>query len=90
MAVLAEASTSSDDGGSYAGHLEDLDMRAATFTFTEADADVTTFTRLAGHGLRVVGQCLEPGRAVLVCRGRAGSVVSALRCRRGGPRDGGA
>lgn len=39
-------------------------MRDATFT----DPDITTFTRLDGHGLRVVGQRLEPDRAVLACR----------------------
>jgi transposase len=54
---------------------------------TFADPDVTTFARLDGLGLRVVGQFLEPDRAVLECR-----VVDAdQRCRRcggsGRPRD---
>ena len=39
-------------------------MRDATFT----DPDLTTFTRLDGHGLQVVGQRLEPDRAVLACK----------------------
>lgn len=38
-------------------------MRDATF----ACPDLTTFTRLDGHGLRVTGQRLEPERAVLAC-----------------------
>ena len=54
---------------------------------TFADPDVTTFARLDGLGLRVVGQFLEPDRAILEC-----SVVNAdQRCRRcggwGRPRD---
>jgi transposase len=54
---------------------------------TFADPDVTTFVRLDGLGLRVVGQFLEPDRAILQCR-----VVDAdQRCRRcgemGRPRD---
>src|SRR6476619_2555316 len=54
---------------------------------TFADPDVTTFARLDGLGLRVVGQFLEPDRAILEC-----SVVDAdQRCRRcgvwGRPRD---
>ncbi len=39
-------------------------MSDATFT----SPDVTTFTRLDELGLQVVGQQVEPGRAVLVCR----------------------
>jgi hypothetical protein len=35
---------------------------------TFASPDLTTFTRLDELGLAVVGQCLEPGRAVLACR----------------------
>src|SRR6476469_10176243 len=74
---------SSEDGSSHTAHLEDLDMADSTF----ADPDVTTFARLDGLGLRVVGQFLEPDRAVLECR-----VVDAdQRCRRcggsGRPRD---
>jgi transposase len=54
---------------------------------TFADPDVTTFARLDGLGLRVVGQFLEPDRAILECR-----VVDAdQQCRRcggsGRPRD---
>ena len=44
--------------------LEDLDVSDATF----ARADLTTFTRLDELGLEVVGQYLEPSRAVLACR----------------------
>ena len=40
-------------------------MPDATF----ACPDVTTFCRLDELGLEVVGQRLEPGRAVLACRG---------------------
>jgi len=43
---------------------KDLDMADATFT----TPDLTTFAGLDGLGLRVVGQRLEPGRAVLSCR----------------------
>jgi transposase len=57
-------SRSSDDGGSYASHLEDLDVRDATF----ACPDLTTFCRLDELGLEVVGQRLESDRAVLACR----------------------
>ena len=39
-------------------------MLDATF----ATPDLTTFTRLDQLGLRVVGQRIEPGRAVLACR----------------------
>ncbi|MER8073027.1 ISL3 family transposase [Streptomyces sp. NPDC094034] len=54
---------------------------------TFAQPDLTTFARLDGLGLEVTGQCLEPNRAVLVCR-----VVDPDRwCRRcgceGAPRD---
>ena len=45
-------------------HLEDLDVSHATF----ASPDLTTFARLDGLGLEVVGQRVEPGRAVLACR----------------------
>jgi transposase len=63
--------------------LEDLDMPDATFD----RADLTTFARLDELGLEVVGQRLEPDRAVLACR-----VVEPDRwCRRCGcqgvPRD---
>jgi len=58
-------------------------MSDATF----ADPDLTTFARLDGLGLQVVGQFLEPDRAILACR-----VTDANRtCRRcgaqGAPRD---
>ena len=45
-------------------HLEDLDVPDATF----ACPDLTTFARLDELGLEVVGQRLEPDRAVLACR----------------------
>ena len=49
-------SRSSEDGGSYAAHLEDLDVPDATF----GCPDLTTFCRLDELGLVVVGQRLEP------------------------------
>lgn len=52
------------NGGSYAAHLEDLDVPGATF----GCPDLTTFCRLDKLGLVVVGQRLEPDRAVLACR----------------------
>lgn len=48
----------------YAVHLGDLDMSDATF----ACPDLTRFCRLDELGLEVVGQRLEPDRAVLACR----------------------
>ncbi len=45
-------------------HPEDLDVPDATF----ASPDVTTFCRVDELGLVVVGQRLEPQRAVLACR----------------------
>ena len=62
---------------------EDLDVPDATF----ARPDLTTFCRLDELGLQVLGQRLEPNRAVLACR-----VVEADQwCRRcgceGSPRD---
>lgn len=57
-------SRSSEDGDSYAAHLEDLDVPDATF----GGPDLTTFCRLDKLGLVVVGQRLEPDRAVLACR----------------------
>ena len=62
---------------------EDLDVPDATF----ACPDLTTFCRLDELGLHVLGQRLEPDRAVLACR-----VVEADQwCRRcgceGSPRD---
>jgi transposase len=72
-----------DDEGSYAAHLEDLDVPDATF----ACPDLTTFCRLDELGLEVVGQRLEPDRAVLACR----VVEPDAWCRRcgceGAPRD---
>jgi len=44
--------------------LRDLDVPDATF----ACPDLTTFCRLDGLGLEVVGQRLEPERALLACR----------------------
>ena len=35
---------------------------------TFATADLTTFARVGELGLEVVGQRVEPGRAVLACR----------------------
>lgn len=58
------ASRSSENEGSYACHLEDLDVLDATF----AAPDLTTFTGLDDLGLQAVGQCLLPDRAVLACR----------------------
>ena len=57
-------SRSPEDGGSYAIHLEDLDVRDATFDCP----DLTTFAGLDELGLVVVGQRLQPDRAVLACR----------------------
>jgi len=73
----------SEDEGSYTLFQEDLDVPDATF----GCPDLTTFCRLGELGLEVVGQHLEPGRAVLACR-----VVEPDRwCRRcgceGAPRD---
>ena len=69
-------SRSSEDGGSYAAQPEDLDMHDATF----ARPDLTTFCRLDELGLQVLGQRLEPDRALLACR-----VVEADQwCRRCG------
>ncbi|SBW75862.1 Uma4 protein [Propionibacterium freudenreichii] len=45
-------------------HREDLDVSDATF----ARPDLTTFARLDDLGLEVIGQRLEPDRAVLACR----------------------
>ena len=45
-------------------HPEDLDVSHATF----ARPDLTTFARLDELGLEVVGQRVEPRRAVLACR----------------------
>jgi hypothetical protein len=54
---------------------------------TFADPDLTTFARLDGLGLQVVGQFLEPHRAILSCR----VVEPDSRCRKCGaqgvPRD---
>lgn len=49
---------------SHAAIQEDLDVSDATFT----TPDVTTFCRLDELGLVVVGQHLQPDRAVLACR----------------------
>ena len=57
-------SRSSDDGGSYAVHREDLDMSHAIF----AAPDLTVFCCLDGLGLEVTGQQVTAERAVLACR----------------------
>ncbi len=67
---------------------EDRDVPDATF----ATPDVTTFCRLDELGLVVVGQRLQPDRAVLACRVADDAVEEADRwCRRcgceGRPRD---
>ncbi|MGH3635652.1 MAG: hypothetical protein ACRDTS_16510 [Mycobacterium sp.] len=49
-------SRSSEDGGSYAVHLEDLDVPDATC----ARPDLTTFCRLDELGLEAIGQRLDP------------------------------
>ena len=49
-------------------HPEDLDMPDATPEVGFSCPDLTTFCRLDELGLVVVGQRLEPGRAVLACR----------------------
>jgi len=54
----------SEDGSSYTAQPEDLDVLDATF----ARPDLTTFCRLDELGLQVLGQRLEPDRAVLACR----------------------
>jgi hypothetical protein len=76
-------SRSSEDGSSYTAHPEDLDVADATF----ACPDLSTFCRLDELGLEVIGQRLEPDRAVLSCW----AVEADRWCRRcgggGGPRD---
>jgi len=64
VSVAGEGSRSSDDGSSHAAHREDLDVSDVTFV----RPDLSTFARLDGLGLEVVGQCLERDRAVLACR----------------------
>ncbi|EUA12689.1 transposase domain protein [Mycobacterium kansasii 732] len=54
---------SSEDEGSYTPHLKDLDMADAIFI----TPDFTAFCRLDDLGLEVVGQRVEPERAVLAC-----------------------
>src|SRR5690349_874505 len=56
---------SSRGGGSYASHPEDLDVLDAT---AFACPDLSSFCRVDELGLVVVGQRLEPKRAVLACR----------------------
>lgn len=80
-------SRSPEDGGSYAVHLEDLDVSDATSSAGFACPDLTTFCRLDELGLVAIGQRLEPKRAVIACH-----VVEPDRwCRRcgceGNPRD---
>jgi hypothetical protein len=57
-------SRSPKDGGSYAAHLEDLDVSDATF----ATPDLMTFARLDELGLELTGQRLGTDGAVLACR----------------------
>jgi transposase len=76
-------SRSSEDGGSYAAHLEDLDVPDATF----GCPDLTTFCRLDELGLVVVGQRLEPDRAVLACRVLEADDGTEGWCRRGRKND---
>jgi hypothetical protein len=80
-------SRSSEDGGSWAAHLEDLDVSDAAFCCP----DLTTFCRLDELGLVVVGQRLEPDRAVLACRVLEADDGTEGWCRRcgcvGRPRD---
>ena len=68
-------------------HLEDLVVPDATF----GCSDLTTFCRLEQLGLVVVGQRLEPGRAVLACRVLEADDGTEGWCRRcgcaGRPRD---
>lgn len=66
--VPGQASRSSEDEGSYTPHPEDLDMPHATPPTDFDRPDPTTFARLDGLGLTVIGQRLEPDRAVLMCR----------------------
>ena len=73
-------SRSSEDGGSYAAHLEDFDVPDATF----GCPDLTTFCRLDELGLVVVGPRLEPDRAVLACRVLEADVGTEGWCRRCG------
>lgn len=63
-----------------AHHLEDLDVPDATPPAGFGRPDLTTFARLDGLGLVVIGQRLEPDRAVLACR----VVESDQWCRRCG------
>lgn len=68
---------SSEDEGSYTAHLEDLDVRNATFVCP----DLTTFCRIDELGLEVVGQRLDPGRAVSLSpmTGAGAAVVGGRR-----------
>ena len=56
------------DGSSHTAHLEDLDVPDATSGAGFACPDLTVFCRLDELGLEVVGQQLDPDRAVLACR----------------------
>jgi len=58
--MAAQKPRSSQDEGPDTAHPEDLDVPDATF----ASPDLTTFCRLDELGLHVVGQRLEPDRAV--------------------------
>jgi hypothetical protein len=60
--VLRWGSRSSDDRSSYTAPPEDLDVFDATFVCALI---LGAFCRLAELDLEVVGQGLEPGRAVL-------------------------
>ncbi len=59
--VAMYGSRSSDDGGSYAAHPEDLDVLNATFSCRDLDS----FCRLDRLGLSVIGQQIHDDHAVL-------------------------
>ena len=67
VSLPGKGSRSSEDEGSYTPHLEDLDVLDITPPAGFARPDLTSFARLDGLGLAVVGQRLEPDRAVLAC-----------------------
>lgn len=66
-----------------AAHQEDLDVPDSTF----AVPDVTSFARLDGLGRQVVGQFLEPDRALPACRVAAPDQTCRRRGQQGSPRD---
>ena len=68
---------------SHTADREDLDVLDATFTCP----DLTTFVRVDELGLEVVGQRLEPDRAVLACRVTETDQLCRRCGREGTPRD---